>query len=81
MSNSSHHVVVIAQQGCPPCEVIKDFFSQKGVEFEVIYLGYGPGQMAPELFRILWPNNTGTPHTLIDQRVCQDPFAFFDLNF
>lgn len=81
MSNSERHVVMIAQEGCPPCEAMKDFLSIKGIEFDVIYIGEKYHQLSPELFKILWPNNTGTPHVIIDQRVCRDPYSFFDLDF
>lgn len=79
MSNTDHKIVVIAQHGCPPCEQLKEYFNVKGYDFEVIYIGDRFENISDHVFKILWPENKGTPHTLIDGRVCEDPYGFFEL--
>ena len=36
MAKEERHIVVFTQDGCPPCEMLKMFVEQKGVECELI---------------------------------------------
>jgi len=63
MAEEERHIVVITQEGCPPCEMLKMYIEQKGVECSMLEVDT---EISREAIDKIWPQCEGFPYAIVD---------------
>jgi len=77
MAKEKEHIVVFTQEGCPPCDMLKMYIEQKGVNCEVIEVDT---DIERKVLQQIFPDiaEVGFPYAIVNNRYVHELMLYLE---